>query len=496
MASTVPSASAAGSGGGGGCGVAPFLLKTYDMVDDSATDDIVSWSSNNKSFVVWNPPEFARLLLPTYFKHNNFSSFIRQLNTYVGNYVTRTRLCVSDKGINPLGFRKIDPERWEFANEDFVKGQKHLLKNIHRKKPIHSHSNPQGSFVDPERAGFEEEIERLSREKTALEANVLRFREERSAAKHQIEELTLRADQMEQRQETLFNFLDKAVQDPAFVEHLVRKIESMESMDVAAYNKKRRLPQIDRIEPVGEICLLDNNNNSSSTAEFGNIFHQDFSDKLRLELSPAVSDIHLVSQSTQSSDEDGVSPRIRISEGEPKDAYMRSEGLLFAPERLDLSESSRSFTLQQRLNSNDEPDNHISCLLNLTLASSSSQVNRSPSLTMMSQLSQEIGKDPKSRSNANSKDSDTRASGNSRNMINGEATLSSPKEDLHTNQKPATPPARVNDVFWERFLTERPDSSDDEESNSDHQANPYKEEDKSSTYGLARNGKNMEQLSL
>ncbi|KAA3454705.1 heat stress transcription factor A-5-like [Gossypium australe] len=476
MASTVPSASAAGSGGGGGCGVAPFLLKTYDMVDDSATDDIVSWSSNNKSFVVWNPPEFARLLLPTYFKHNNFSSFIRQLNTY--------------------GFRKIDPERWEFANEDFVKGQKHLLKNIHRKKPIHSHSNPQGSFVDPERAGFEEEIERLSREKSSLEANVLRFREERSAAKHQIEELTLRADQMEQRQETLFNFLDKAVQDPAFVEHLVRKIESMESMDVAAYNKKRRLPQIDRIEPVGEICLLDNNNNSSSRAEFGNIFHQDFSDKLRLELSPAVSDIHLVSQSTQSSDEDGVSPRIRISEGEPKDAYMRSEGLLFAPERLELSESSRSFTLQQRLNSSDEPDNHISCLLNLTLASSSSKVNGSPSLTMMSQLGQEIGKDPKSRSNANSKDSDTRASGNSRNMINGEATLSSPKEDLNTNQKPATPPASVNDVFWERFLTERPDSSDDEESNSDHQANPYKEEDKSSTYGLARNAKNMEQLSL
>nr|NP_001313701.1 heat stress transcription factor A-5-like [Gossypium hirsutum]AIG20085.1 HSF18 [Gossypium hirsutum] len=477
MASTVPLTSAAGSGGGGGCGVAPFLLKTYDMVDDSATDDIVSWSSHNKSFVVWNPPEFARLLLPTYFKHNNFSSFIRQLNTY--------------------GFRKIDPERWEFANEDFVKGQKHLLKNIHRKKPIHSHSNPQGSFVDPERAGFEEEIERLSREKTALEANVLRFREERLTAKHQIEELTLRADQMEQRQETLFNFLEKAVQDSAFVEHLVRKIESMESMDVTAYNKKRRLPQIDRIEPVGEICLLDNNNNSSSSrAEFGNIFHQDFADKLRLELSPAVSDIHVVSQSTQSSDEDGVSPRIRISEGEPKDAYMRSEGLLFAPERLDLSESSRSFTLQQRLNSNDEPDNHISCLLNLTLASSSSQVNRSPSLTMMSQLGQEIGKDPKSRSNANSKDSDARAYGNSRNMINGKATLSSPKEDLNSNQKPATPPVRVNDVFWERFLTERPDSSDDEESNSDHQANPYKEEDKSSTYGLARNAKNMEQLSL
>ena len=76
-----PQSSAAGTGGG----PAPFLLKTYDMVDDTSTDDIVSWSSTNNSFVVWNPPEFARLLLPTYFKHNNFSSFIRQLNTYVSS---------------------------------------------------------------------------------------------------------------------------------------------------------------------------------------------------------------------------------------------------------------------------------------------------------------------------------------------------------------------------------------------------------------------------
>ncbi|KAL4310379.1 hypothetical protein GQ457_01G033680 [Hibiscus cannabinus] len=492
MDSTAASASAVGGAGSGG-GPAPFLVKTYDMVDDSSTDDIVSWSSNKKSFVVWNPPEFARLLLPTYFKHNNFSSFIRQLNTY--------------------GFRKIDPEKWEFANEDFVKDQRHLLKNIHRRKPIHSHSNPPGSLIDPERAGYEEEIENLSREKAALEANVSRSRQERSALKQQVEELTLQADQMERRQETLFNFLEKALQDPSFIEHLVHKIESMD--DVAAYNKKRRLPENDRTKPV-QHSLLDDK--SSSTPEFGNIVHLDFSNKLRLELSTAVSDINLVSQSTQSSNEDGESLQRRISQGEAKDDNIRPEGISFTPETLDLSDTGTSFTfnmdssftqrvsmnespivhsLQQRLSSNEEPDGNISCQLNLTLASSSLQVDKSPSLSRMSQLNWEIGRVSEPRSNANSKDSDPIALENSRNMIDGETTLSSSKEGSNRNQEPVAPPVRVNDVFWEQFLTERPGSSDNEEASSNYRANPYEEqEDKRPAHGLARNAKNIQQLSL
>uniref|UniRef100_A0A0E0I4Q1 HSF-type DNA-binding domain-containing protein n=1 Tax=Oryza nivara TaxID=4536 RepID=A0A0E0I4Q1_ORYNI len=108
-----------GVGGGGGAAAgkpvpAPFLTKTYQLVDDPCTDHIVSWGEDDTTFVVWRPPEFARDLLPNYFKHNNFSSFVRQLNTY--------------------GFRKIVADRWEFANEFFRKGAKHLLAEIHRRK--------------------------------------------------------------------------------------------------------------------------------------------------------------------------------------------------------------------------------------------------------------------------------------------------------------------------------------------------------------------------
>ena len=68
---------------GSGSNLAPFLIKCYDMVDTESTDNIISWSESNDSFVIWDMTEFSRDLLPAYFKHRNFSSFMRQLNIYV-----------------------------------------------------------------------------------------------------------------------------------------------------------------------------------------------------------------------------------------------------------------------------------------------------------------------------------------------------------------------------------------------------------------------------
>lgn len=198
----------------------PFLTKTYEMVDDPTTDSIVSWSQTNKSFIVWNPEDFSRDLLPRFFKHNNFSSFIRQLNTY--------------------GFRKIDSEQWAFANEDFIRGQPHLLRNIHRRKPVHSHSiqNQKGQgtscpLSESDREGYRADIERLKHDKGALLLELQRHKEDRQGLELQMQHLKDRLQHMEQRQQTVISYLARMLQKPGLA---LSFLPSMET-----HNRKRRL---------------------------------------------------------------------------------------------------------------------------------------------------------------------------------------------------------------------------------------------------------------
>ncbi|KAL4312756.1 hypothetical protein GQ457_01G041620 [Hibiscus cannabinus] len=200
----------------------PFLTKTFEMVDDPSTDSIVSWSASDKSFIVWNPPEFAKELLPRFFKHNNFSSFIRQLNTY--------------------GFRKVDPEQWEFANEDFIRGQPHLLKNIHRRKPVHSHSmqNFLGQGASPltesDRQNFRDEIERLKNEKESVLLELKRHEQEQQGFEIQMQLLRERLQNMERHQRKMLSSVAQVLQKPGVAMELTPQFE--------ANDRKRRLPRI------------------------------------------------------------------------------------------------------------------------------------------------------------------------------------------------------------------------------------------------------------
>ena len=57
-------------------------MQKHDMVHDSATDKVVSRCAAKNNFIVPDPYKFSTCLPSKYFKHSNFSSFVRQLNTY------------------------------------------------------------------------------------------------------------------------------------------------------------------------------------------------------------------------------------------------------------------------------------------------------------------------------------------------------------------------------------------------------------------------------
>lgn len=196
-----------------GSTLAPFLTKCYDMIDDDSTDSIVSWSESNDSFVIWDMTEFSTELLPKYFKHRNFSSFMRQLNIY--------------------GFRKVDTDRWEFANEGFIKGQKHLLKNIKRRK--HHQSSTQKIPQQNEQIGvadevdytnLQKEVEILKTDKSALMQELIKVRERQESSQNMLLLLRERLQGMENNQQQLLSFLVMVMQSPGLLVQLFQPKES------------------------------------------------------------------------------------------------------------------------------------------------------------------------------------------------------------------------------------------------------------------------------
>ncbi|KAI8990327.1 hypothetical protein BDB01DRAFT_687790, partial [Pilobolus umbonatus] len=106
--------------------VPAFLNKLYNMVDDQSTDELICWSTDGLSFIVIRHEEFAKKVLPRFFKHSNFSSFVRQLNMYGFHKVPHLQNGV----LNIQG----TAERWEFSNPHFQRNQPDLLLLVNRKK--------------------------------------------------------------------------------------------------------------------------------------------------------------------------------------------------------------------------------------------------------------------------------------------------------------------------------------------------------------------------
>jgi len=174
--------------------VPSFIGKLAMMLEDHTAAPYVAWSGTGDSIIVINPSLFATQVLPRYFKHSNFASFVRQLNLY--------------------GFHKTsqEPETCEFAHPMFRQGNEHLFKDIKRKVASGS-----GFDKDPIRQKCETdrlmaEFQDLKAKHKELEAALQQKEAEKQLIFTEMMQSKQRQEVLEQRLTKMLEVLMKACQ--------------------------------------------------------------------------------------------------------------------------------------------------------------------------------------------------------------------------------------------------------------------------------------------
>jgi len=106
-----------------------FPAKMHAILTREDLSDVIAWMLHGRSWRILKPREFEIRVLPAYFDHSKYSSFIRQANGW--------------------GFRRITQgrDRNSYYNERFLRAMPHLCKKMHRpgvakKKTINPDQEP------------------------------------------------------------------------------------------------------------------------------------------------------------------------------------------------------------------------------------------------------------------------------------------------------------------------------------------------------------------
>ncbi|KAL8398974.1 hypothetical protein RB596_007721 [Gaeumannomyces avenae] len=108
--------------------IPPFVQKLSSFLEEAKNTELIRWSQQGDSFIVLDEDEFAKTLIPELFKHNNYASFVRQLNMYGFH----KRVGLSDNSMKASERKNKSPS--EYYNPYFKRGHPNLLWLINKPK--------------------------------------------------------------------------------------------------------------------------------------------------------------------------------------------------------------------------------------------------------------------------------------------------------------------------------------------------------------------------
>ena len=114
-----------------------IYLFMYSFLDDTRNAHLIRWSEDGESFTIVDEDEFARTMIPELFKHNNYASFVRQLNMYGFH----KKVGLADNSMKSSERKSKAPS--EYYNVYFKRDKPDLLWLIHKPKPVAGGKQPQ-----------------------------------------------------------------------------------------------------------------------------------------------------------------------------------------------------------------------------------------------------------------------------------------------------------------------------------------------------------------
>ncbi|KAG5873474.1 hypothetical protein JTB14_029562 [Gonioctena quinquepunctata] len=171
-----------------GMSVPLFVKKLWNMVNDTNSEDIISWNSTGDGFIIQDQLKFITELLPHYFKHNNMASFVRQLNFY--------------------NFHKISNvnDEIQFGHSCFLKDVPQVLVFIRRKNPVVKQKLP-SNVKEQEVIDLLNDVKEIKSKHSRIDKEMTLLKQDNAALWNELNSLRMKYDKQSSIINRLIHFL-------------------------------------------------------------------------------------------------------------------------------------------------------------------------------------------------------------------------------------------------------------------------------------------------